>query len=152
MMRPTPAPTAILAQATSRLNSPPGCPAAFASRETIPCSLTDSGWLGITDSVGQQAPLQKKGSTFHYQYLTIRAPAQLTLIKPRAANLSVEQARDWLFLLEQIETGQETSIMTNLSIPGPGGTLLFVPASIGTTSEPIAFLLIKILPQEFRCS
>jgi hypothetical protein len=69
--------------------------------------------------------------------------ARLALL--RAAKLTVEQGREWFLVVEQIETTQKKDIMTPLYIPGPEGTALFVPVSIGTANEPIAFLFIRIL-------
>ena len=70
--------------------------------------------------------------------------ARLALL--RAARLTVEQDRDAFVILDRIETTQQTSLMTTLLIPGPEGASLFVPVSVGTASEPIAFLLIALVP------
>lgn len=74
--------------------------------------------------------------------------ARLALL--RAARLAVEQGRDAFVILDRIETTQQTSLMTTLFIPGPEGVALFVPVSVGTASEPIAFLLIAPVAEESK--
>lgn len=70
--------------------------------------------------------------------------ARLALL--RAAKLTTEGGREFFVVLENIQTSQETSLMTSVFIPIPGGSSLLVPVSVGTANEPIAFLLVKTLP------